>query len=587
MFYAQRLSSLDLAILIVIYTMLGFGLNIVVGLAGLLDLGYVAFYAVGAYSYALLAHYFGLSFWICLPLAGILAAFAGLLLGFPVLRLRGDYLAIVTLGFGEIIRLILLNWQNFTGGPNGISAIPGPTFFGLPFTAADDGFAATFGLAFSPAQRIVFLYYVILALALLTNWVTLRLRRLPIGRAWEALREDEIACRALGINTTIDQAHRVCHGRDVRRLRRRVLRDAAGLHQSGIFTFGESALVLAIVVLGGMGSQLGVAVAATVMLGGFELFREFDQYRMLVFGAAMVAIMIYRPRGLVSTRTPSVFLHQRKAVPAAIVQDARTGVETPDMRSAGNSHGRASDHALRRPARRQRSLFRCARARDHGADRAERRRQDHAVQLHHRLLPADGRAVAARASGRRIVPARAPARVPHRARGARRAHVPERAAVRRHDASGKSPGRPAQPADAGLRLHRARAVRLARLRARRSRAIDKARYWLDRVGLAARADDPAGALPYGAQRRLEIARAMCTDPVLLCLDEPAAGLNNRESAELNEFLRAIRDEHGTSILLIEHDMGVVMEISDHIVVLDYGVKIADGAPRTKCAATPR
>jgi branched-chain amino acid transport system ATP-binding protein len=109
-------------------------------------------------------------------------------------------------------------------------------------------------------------------------------------------------------------------------------------------------------------------------------------------------------------------------------------------------------------------------------------------------------------------------------------------------------------------------------------AVDKARYWLDRVGLADRADDPAGALPYGAQRRLEIARAMCTDPVLLCLDEPAAGLNNRESAELNEFLRAIRSEHGISILLIEHDMGVVMEISDHIVVLDYGVKIADGTP---------
>ena len=111
------------------------------------------------------------------------------------------------------------------------------------------------------------------------------------------------------------------------------------------------------------------------------------------------------------------------------------------------------------------------------------------------------------------------------------------------------------------------------------RAIDKARYWLDRVGLTDRADDPAGALPYGAQRRLEIARAMCTDPVLLCLDEPAAGLNNRESAELNALLRAIRDEHATSILLIEHDMGVVMEISDHIIVLDYGVKIADGAPR--------
>jgi branched-chain amino acid transport system ATP-binding protein len=110
-------------------------------------------------------------------------------------------------------------------------------------------------------------------------------------------------------------------------------------------------------------------------------------------------------------------------------------------------------------------------------------------------------------------------------------------------------------------------------------AIEKARLWLDRIGFTERADSPAGALPYGAQRRLEVARAMCTDPVLLCLDEPAAGLNPRESAELNELLRAIRQEYGLSILLIEHDMSVVMEISDHIVVLDYGVKIADGSPR--------
>ena len=201
LFYHDRY-KLDLGILILTYVMLGWGLNIVVGLAGLLDLGYVAFYAVGAYSYALLAQYFGLSFWICLPLAGILAAFWGVLLGFPVLRLRGDYLAIVTLAFGEIIRLVLLNWQSFTGGPNGISSIPRPSFFGLPFIDGEDGFAAKFGLEFSSTHRVVFLFYLILALALITNWVTLRLRRLPIGRAWEALREDEIACRALGINTT-------------------------------------------------------------------------------------------------------------------------------------------------------------------------------------------------------------------------------------------------------------------------------------------------------------------------------------------------------------------------------------------------
>ena len=182
--------------------MLGWGLNIVVGLAGLLDLGYVAFYAVGAYSYALLAKEFGFSFWILLPLAGMLSAFWGILLGFPVLRLRGDYLAIVTLAFGEIIRLILINWVSFTGGYAGISGIPRPTLFGIPFNATDEGFAAIFGLEFSPIYRTLFLYYVILALALVTAYVTIRLRQLPVGRAWEALREDEIACRSLGINTT-------------------------------------------------------------------------------------------------------------------------------------------------------------------------------------------------------------------------------------------------------------------------------------------------------------------------------------------------------------------------------------------------
>jgi branched-chain amino acid transport system permease protein len=312
-FYGNRY-LLDLAILIVTYIMLGFGLNIVVGLAGLLDLGYVAFYAVGAYSYALIAQDFGLSFWACLPLAGILAAFAGLLLGFPVLRLRGDYLAIVTLGFGEIIRLVLLNWQNLTGGPNGIPGIPRPSFFGLPFTAGENGFAATFGLQYSPTHRFVFLYYLILGLALVTNAVTLRLRRLPIGRAWEALREDEIACRALGINTTATKLTAFAMGAMFGGFAGAFFATRQGFISPESFTFTESALVLAIVVLGGMGSQLGVVLAATIMLGGFELFRQFDQYRMLVFGAAMVAIVIYRPRGLVSTRKASVSLHRRREI---------------------------------------------------------------------------------------------------------------------------------------------------------------------------------------------------------------------------------------------------------------------------------
>jgi branched-chain amino acid transport system permease protein len=319
-FYDQRY-ILDLGILVLTYVMLGWGLNVVVGLAGLLDLGYVAFYAVGAYSYALLATNFGLSFWICLPLAGILASLWGVMLGFPVLRLRGDYLAIVTLAFGEIIRLVITNWQDLTGGPNGISSIPRPTLFGIPLTADDNGLAARLGIEFSPTHRIVFLFYLILALALLTNWVTIRLRRLPIGRAWEALREDEVACRALGINITTTKLTAFATGAMFGGFAGAFFATRQGFISPESFTFQESALVLAIVVLGGMGSQLGVALAALTMIGGFELFRGFDQYRMLVFGIAMVLLMIWRPRGLIGHRAPTVFLKESHAISSDLVKE--------------------------------------------------------------------------------------------------------------------------------------------------------------------------------------------------------------------------------------------------------------------------
>ena len=261
--YGGALKWVDnFGIQILIYVMLGWGLNIVVGLAGLLDLGYVAFYAVGAYAYALLAKEFGFSFWILLPLAGVMSSFWGILLGFPVLRLRGDYLAIVTLAFGEIIRIVLVNWVDVTNGYAGISGIPRPSFFGIPFNANDDGFAATFGLEFSPIYRTIFLYYLILALAFLTAFVTVRLRRLPVGRAWEALREDEIACRSLGINTTHTKLTAFGMGAMFAGFAGSFFAARQGFISPESFTFLESATILAIVVLGGMGSQIGVAIAA-------------------------------------------------------------------------------------------------------------------------------------------------------------------------------------------------------------------------------------------------------------------------------------------------------------------------------------
>jgi branched-chain amino acid transport system permease protein len=324
----------NFGIQILIYVLLGWGLNIVVGLAGLLDLGYVAFYAIGAYTVALLGKSFDLPFWLLLPLAGLLAAFWGVLLGFPVLRLRGDYLAVVTLAFGEIIRLVAINWVPVTNGYAGVSGIPRPTLFGIPFNASDQGFAARFGLEFSPLHRLLFLYYVLVIAVFLTALIITRLRRLPIGRAWEALREDEIACRSLGINTTNSKLTAFAIGALFGGLAGAFFTARQGFISPESVNFNESALILAIVVLGGMGSQVGVAIAAVVIIGGTELLRELDvlkqvfgadfdptQYRMLLFGFAMVAIIVWKPRGLIGTRQPTVVLKEHKAISVTLVRE--------------------------------------------------------------------------------------------------------------------------------------------------------------------------------------------------------------------------------------------------------------------------
>ena len=306
---------MDVSIMILTYVMLGWGLNIVVGLAGLLDLGYVAFYAVGAYSYALLATTFGWSFWICLPLAGVFAAFFGILLGFPVLRLRGDYLAIVTLGFGEIIRVILLNWYEFTGGPDGITGIPRPSFFGLPFTRYPEegthSFHTFFGLEYSSMQRIFFLYYLILILALITNFFTIRMRKLPVGRAWEALREDEIACKSLGVNPTNTKLTAFAIGAMFGGFAGSFFATRQAFVSPESFTFIESAIIVAIVVLGGMGSQTGVVLASIFLIGITEVFRELEQFRMVAFGLAMVLIMVFKPKGILANRKPTIKLSDK------------------------------------------------------------------------------------------------------------------------------------------------------------------------------------------------------------------------------------------------------------------------------------
>ncbi|MBB3241758.1 branched-chain amino acid transport system permease protein [Pseudomonas sp. Tn43] len=293
---------LGVVILGLIYVLLGLGLNIVVGLAGLLDLGYVAFYAIGAYGLALGYQYLGLGFWTVLPLAAIIAGLAGCILGFPVLRLHGDYLAIVTLGFGEIIRLILNNWLSLTGGPNGMAA-PLPTFFGLEFgkRAKEGGvpFHEFFGIAYNPDVKYYFIYAVLFLVVLGVLYVKHRLTRMPVGRAWEALREDEIACRSMGLNHVLVKLSAFTIGASTAGLAGVFFATYQGFVNPTSFTFFESALILAIVVLGGMGSTIGVVIAAFVLTVAPELLRGFAEYRVLLFGILMVLMMIWRPRGLI------------------------------------------------------------------------------------------------------------------------------------------------------------------------------------------------------------------------------------------------------------------------------------------------
>lgn len=310
-FFAGR-AEIDIATLVLIYVMLGLGLNIVVGFAGLLDLGFVGFYAVGAYTYALLYHWAGWGFWASLPMAGAMAALFGYLLGFPVLRLRGDYLAIVTLGFGEIIRLLLINLYPVTGGPDGIAGIPKPTVFGYVLgRRAPEGeqtFHEMMGWQFNNVDVIIYLYLLALILALVTLFVSNRLIRMPVGRAWEALREDEIACRSLGLNPTGIKLSAFTIGAMFAGFGGAFFAARQGIVNPESFTFIESALILAVVVLGGMGSQLGVILAAILLTVVPEIARQFAEYRMLIFGLVMVVMMAWRPQGLLPVKRPQVEL---------------------------------------------------------------------------------------------------------------------------------------------------------------------------------------------------------------------------------------------------------------------------------------
>jgi branched-chain amino acid transport system permease protein len=270
-----------------LYIVLGLGLNIVVGLAGLLDLGFVAFYAVGAYAYALTNMHWGINFWYMLPIGALLGALLGVLLGFPVLRLKGDYLAIVTLGFGEIIRLVLENWGDVTMGPSGISSIDRP---------------ALFGIELGVIGSTHYMYYIMIGLMILTIFSVNRLQNSRIGRAWLALREDEIACQAMGIDKMKTKLMAFALGATWAGMAGVIFAAKTTFINPASFTFWESAIILSIVVIGGMGSIRGVIAGAVILILVPEYLRDFAEFRMLLFGAIMVLVMVFRPQGLISAK---------------------------------------------------------------------------------------------------------------------------------------------------------------------------------------------------------------------------------------------------------------------------------------------
>ncbi len=292
-------SQVNIMTLALIFAVLGLGLNITVGLAGLLDLGYIAFFAVGAYTYGLLNTKFGLGFWTCLPLGGLAGALFGLVLGFPILRLRGDYLAIVTLGFGSIAKIVIENWEEVLGGARGIANIARPGLFGLEM---------------GPAAINIYIYYLIVALVVFAIFVTNRLKDSRIGRAWMAMREDEVACVAMGVDLATTKLSAYAFGAFWAGLVGVIFATNVTYLHPNSFTFMESAIVLSIVVLGGMGSIVGVIIAALLMILTPEYLRTFSEYRMLVFGAVMVLMMIFRPQGLVSNMRRS---YKTQSLPAA------------------------------------------------------------------------------------------------------------------------------------------------------------------------------------------------------------------------------------------------------------------------------
>jgi branched-chain amino acid transport system permease protein len=571
-----------------IYILLALGLNVVVGYAGLLDLGYVAFYAIGAYSYALLASPqlgIHIPFWLILPAAPLIAALFGVLLGAPTLRLRGDYLAIVTLGFGEVIRILLNNLDTITNGPRGVINIDPAT---LDVTRlAPKSVADAKLLLYPPLPDLIHklpltlsspiqYYYLILILCIGAVFFSYRLEGSRIGRAWAAIREDEDAAQTMGINKTTTKLLAFAMGASTAGFSGVIFSGLQGFVSPESFILLESITILAMIVLGGMGSIPGVVLGAIILVVVPEVLREYAQYRLTIFGLGLTLMMLVRPEGLWPVRvrpaapdsadtgpepTPA-----RPAPPAelltGVVREPTTAPAAGFLAIDGVSKMFGGLRAVNAVS------FEVARGQlvavigPNGAGKTT------LFNLITGVYPVTAGVI--RFAGRELqglppheVTALGVARTYQNIRLFRGMSALDNVLVGTHCRTA------AGVVDA--MLHTRRATREDRDSRARARAL------LDFFGIRKYEAQLAMNLPYGDQRRLEIARAMATHPSLLLLDEPAAGMNPAETLELIALIRRIRDL-GITVVLVEHDMKVVMQVSENIVVLDHGEKIAEGSP---------
>jgi branched-chain amino acid transport system permease protein len=539
---------------ILTFAMLGLGLNIVVGYAGLLDLGYSAFFAIGAYTTAIVTVKLGQSFWLSLVPAIAFAGIAGTILGYPTLRLRSDYLAIVTLGFGEIVRILFTNWD-YVDGPNGVWNIPLPPLFGLE-NSPDFPYVTYF--------YVIGLLLVGIALIFARNLSFSRL-----GRGWVALREDEFAAEAVGVPTLRLKLMAYTMGGMWAGLAGAFFASRVSAINPSSFTFTLSSQILILIIIGGLGSLGGVVLGAAVVVGLPEVLRFMQQSRLLIFAVLLVLIMLFRPQGIWPHRrertAPFVGLEDElqkqegerafRLKPAVGMGEVILKVEGLVQRFGGVNAVDDVSFEVRRGeilsvigpnGAGKTTVFNCIT----GVQRPKAGRISFNNRSVNGLKP---HSIVARGMGRTF-------------QGIR---LFKQMAVFENVMVGASVRERNYPWQALLHTRGERRDE--------RRALHEARYWLRFVGLEDAAGRLATELSYADQRRIEIARALASEPMLVLFDEPAAGMNPTEKLDLMRMVRQIRDR-GVTVVLIDHDMSLVMNVSDRVIVLEGGRVIAAGAP---------